>query len=132
MGLLSKIWSGVKDIASNPIQLVTIGVAISTGNWWYVAAAVSTAAYGNYQTRRMEEKAKAAYNDSLQDRLTNALTAEEPYQIIYGQAKVGGAITAVLKSGDKDQYRHIVMVHVAHEVQEIGEIYIKARLRKTF
>ena len=115
---------GIGDIFSNPVQIITIAAAIYSGNWWYVAAAVSTSAYGNYQTRRMEEKAKAAYNDSLQDRLTNALTAEEPYQIIYGQAKVGGAITAVLKSGDKDQYRHIVMVHAAHEVQEIGEIYI--------
>jgi hypothetical protein len=124
MGFLSKAWGGVKDIFSNPVQLVTIAVAISTGNWWYVAAAVSTAAYGNYQTKRMEEKAKAAYNNSLQDRLTNALTAEEPYQVIYGEAKVGGAITAVLKSGNKDQYRHIVMVHAAHEVQEINQIYI--------
>lgn len=124
MGFLSGIVKGIGDIFKNPVQMITIAAAIYSGNWWYVAAAVSTSAYGNYQTTRMEEKAKAAYNNSLQDRLTNALTAEEPFQIIYGTAKVGGAIVAVLKSGDKDQYRHIVMVHAAHEVEEIGDVFI--------
>lgn len=124
MGFWSKVTKSVTNIFKNPAQIVTIAAAISTGNWWYVAAAVSTSTYGNYQTIRAAEKARDAYNASLKDRTANALTTEEPFQVIYGQARVGGAIAAVLKSGNKDQYRHIVLVHAAHEVEEIGEIYV--------
>ncbi|WP_396190270.1 fibronectin type III domain-containing protein [Flavobacterium sp.] len=130
MGLLGGIIKGVGGIFRNPVQALAIGASFfipgaSIGLKLFVAGiATASAAYGNYQTARMQEKAKQAYNASLQDRLTNALTAEEPFQIIYGQAKVGGSIVAVLKSGDKDQYRHIVMVHAAHEVEEIGDVYI--------
>lgn len=126
MGFLKDFVKGVGGIFKNPMQALTIVAAyfIPGGGIWLAALATASAAYGNYQTKRMQEKAKAAYNNSLQDRLTNALTAEEPFQVIYGTAKVGGAIVAVLKSGDRDQYRHIVMVHAAHEVEEIGDVYI--------
>lgn len=128
---LGKFFKAATNIIKNPVQLITIAVAVSTGNYWYVAAAISTATYGNYQTIKLEEKQKAAekaardaYNGALQDRLVNVISSEAPYQVIYGQARVGGAIAAVLKSGDKDQYRHIVVVHAAHEVEEIGEIFV--------
>lgn len=128
---LGKFFKAVTNIVKNPVQLITIAVAVSTGNYWYVAAAISTATYGNYQTIKLEEKQKAAekaardaYNSALQERLVNVISSEAPYQVVYGQARVGGAIAAVLKSGDKDQYRHIVCVHAAHEVEELGEIFV--------
>lgn len=128
---LGSFFKAVTNIVKNPVQLITIAVAASTGNYWYIAAAVSTATYGNYQTIKLEEKQKAAekaardaYNSALQDRLVNVISSEAPYQVVYGQARVGGSIAAVLKSGNKDQYRHIVCVHAAHEVEEIGEIFV--------
>ena len=130
MGFFKGFVKGVGQIFKNPVQALTIAAVffipgIGAPTAMYLAAVATTAAaYGNYQTARMAEKAKAAYNNSLQDRLTNALTAEEPFQVIYGTAKVGGAIVAVLKSGSKDEYRHIVMVHAAHEVEEIGDVFI--------
>lgn len=128
---LGKFFKAVTNIVKNPVQLITIAVAASTGNYWYIAAAITTSSYANYQTIKMEEKQKAAekaardaYNGALQDRLVNVINTEAPYQVIYGQARVGGAIAAVLKSGTKDEYRHIVCVHACHEVEEIGEIFI--------
>lgn len=128
---LKRFVKSVTNIAKNPVQLITIAAAAATGQWYYVAAAVSTATYSNYQTIKLEEKQRAAekaardaYNSSLQDRLVNVISSEAPFQVIYGQARVGGAIAAVLKSGNKDQYRHIVCVHACHEVEEIGEIFI--------
>ena len=127
---MASFWKAVTNIVKNPVQLITIAAAAMTGQWYAVAAIVSST-YGNYQTLKMEEKAKQqaqaakdAYNNSLQDRKINVLTTEAPFQVIYGQARVGGAVAAVLKSGDKDQYRHIVVVHACHEVAEIGTIWV--------
>jgi len=124
------LFKAFTNIVKNPVQLITIAAAAATGQW-YAVAAIASATYGNYQTIKMEEKAaqqrqaaKDAYNSSLTDRKLNILTTEAPFQVIYGQARVGGAITAVLKSGDRDQYRHIVVVHACHEVAEIGDIWV--------
>ncbi len=127
---MGKFWKAATNILKNPVQLITIAAAAVTGQW-YAVAAIASSTYGNYQTLKMEEKAKEqaqaakdAYNNSLQDRKINVLTTEAPFQVIYGEARVGGAIAAVLKSGDKDQYRHIVVVHACHEVAEINTIWV--------
>lgn len=63
----------------------------------------------------------------LKERNITAVDSESPYVYVYGRARVGSAIVAVLTSGARDEYKHIVCVHAAHECQEIEEIYIAGR-----
>jgi hypothetical protein len=105
----------------------------------YIAVA-AYAVYGSVDARRKQRKAaaqaRAEYNASLQDRTVTTLTADPPWQIIYGQCRVGGAVVAILTS-DKtayrtngttytrpDSYKHLVIVLAAHQVQAINEVYI--------
>lgn len=69
--------------------------------------------------RRAANNARDAYNNSLTDRTTSIMSADAPWQIIYGEAVVGGAVTAILTSGDKDQFKHMVVVWAAHECTAI-------------
>jgi hypothetical protein len=87
--------------------------------------AVAVTVYGMQQKRRAEQKAKDDYNAGLQDRTVTNVATETPYLYVYGRARVGSAIVAIFTSGDKDQYKHLVCVHAAHECDAIEEIYIR-------
>ncbi|MFN3303036.1 MAG: hypothetical protein ACK44A_04875, partial [Roseateles sp.] len=76
------------------------------------------------QARRARNQARDAYNASLQDRTVSVMSTQAPWQIVYGEAVVGGTIVAVLTSGDKDQYKHVVIVWAAHECDAITQFYI--------
>jgi hypothetical protein len=64
---------------------------------------------------------------NLKDRTATVVDAESPYVYIYGRARVGSAIVAVLPSGTRDEYKHIVCIHAAHECDAIEEIYINGK-----
>jgi hypothetical protein len=89
---------------------------------------VTSLIYGAVSQRRAQKKAERnarnAYNAGLQDRTFSVMNADAPWQIIYGRATVGGAIVATLTSGDKDQFKHLVIVWAAHECDAIEEILI--------
>jgi hypothetical protein len=59
-----------------------------------------------------------------QDVFASIIAEESPHRIVYGRARVGGSIVAVLTSGDFDQYKHIVCVHANHECEDIETIYL--------
>lgn len=68
---------------------------------------------------------RSSYNASLQDRNVTGLSAEAPWQIVYGNpAPVGGALKVILSSGARDEFKHLVVVFAAHECQAIDEIYL--------
>jgi hypothetical protein len=80
--------------------------------------------------RQVEEQERArrdAYNGSLQDRTVTALSAAAPFRYVYGRARVGSAIVAILASGDRDQFKHLVCVHAAHECDAFEEIYVAGK-----
>jgi len=70
---------------------------------------------------------KRTTSRDIQDRTITAVDSESPHTYIYGRARVGSAVVAVLTSGARDEYKHIVCVHAAHECHEIEEIYIAGR-----
>lgn len=127
--------------------LAAIGYAAEAlGASGYIVAAIEVAAvvaavYGAAQARRQarsdEAKQKADYNASLVDRSVTTLSAEPPWQVIYGRCITGGYILGIFTS-DKtdiredgttyvkpDAYKHLVIYFAAHECEAINDILIE-------
>ncbi len=118
--------AGLLDFVVKVALIVASG---TTGLPFYLAIAV--AAYGEYQaeelrrqTEEQERQAKANYNNSLTDRTITAVATESPFVTIYGRARVGSSVVAILPSGPRDEYQHIIAIHAAHECDAFEEIYI--------
>jgi len=56
--------------------------------------------------------------------LVNGKGATEPAQVVYGQVRKGGTITFVESTGVNNRILHQIIVLAAHEVEEIGDIYL--------
>ena len=56
--------------------------------------------------------------------LVNGKGATEPAQVVYGQVRKGGTVTFVESTGDNNKILHQIIVLAAHEVEEIGDIYL--------
>jgi len=89
-----------------------------------VVISAGAAIYGAAQARKAERAARDAVRDSMKDRMVTRIATEAPHRYIYGRAKVGADIVAMFTSGDKDQFRHLVCVHAAHECDAIEEVYV--------
>jgi hypothetical protein len=99
--------------------------------YWFVILVVSYSIYGNQQARKklseQERAARDAYNASLKDRAATKIASEAPHVYVYGRARVGSAIVAMFTSGKRDEYKHLVCVHAAHECDAYEEIYINGK-----
>ena len=100
-------------IATYGLTLLTVGYALISSN----------------QAKRKQAAAAAAqrsqYNASLQDRNVTGLSAEASWQVVYGRpAPIGGSLAAIVSSGARDEFKHLVIVFAAHECESINEIYI--------
>jgi len=89
-----------------------------------VVISAGAAIYGAAQARKAERAARDAVRDSMKDRMVTRIATEAPHRYIYGRAKVGADIVAMFTSGDKDQFRHLVCVHAAHECDAIEEVWV--------
>lgn len=96
-----------------------------------IALTIGMAIYGSAQqkraSKRAAQKARDDFNASIQERTVTAVTADAPYRYVYGRARVGSHVVYIGTSGDKDQYKHIVCIHAAHECDAIEEIYIQGK-----
>lgn len=108
-------WVAVGFAASTAATLATVSQFVFV---------IGMAIYGSAQQRKAARKQRDAYNASLQDRTVSSAATEAPHVYVYGRAKVGSAIVAMFTSGDRDQYKHLVCVHAAHECDAIEEIYV--------
>jgi len=63
----------------------------------------------------------------LKDRTTTITDSDAPHVYVYGRARVGSAIVAALTSGARDEYKHIVCIHAAHECDAFEEVWINKR-----
>lgn len=105
---------------------------MAMGGWAGAALVLASSVYGAQQQKRKAEQQreqmlnaqKRAYNDSLQDRMATRVAADSPAVFVYGRARVGCTIVAIFTSGAKDEYKHLVCVHAAHECDAFEEIYI--------
>jgi hypothetical protein len=59
-----------------------------------------------------------------QGTLVNSRDATASADFVYGQVRKGGTVTFYESTGDKNKYLHQIIVLAAHEVEEIGDIYI--------
>lgn len=127
--LLVSLLSVAFDVSADPIS-----IGVLTISWMTVAQVVVIAysVYGAAQQRKAAKasaaKARADYNAGLQDRTATLVSTESPHRIIYGEARVGSTVVAMFTSGSKDQYKHLVCVHAAHECESIGDIHIAGKL----
>jgi hypothetical protein len=87
--------------------------------------------YGTAQQKRAERRLRAqaaaerdAFNAALTDRTINAIGTESPHVYVYGRARTGSTYVAMFNSGSRDEYKHLVAVHAAHECDAIEEVYI--------
>jgi hypothetical protein len=93
----------------------------------FVGSLIYGAAQQRKAKRQAEEAERArrdAYNATLQDRTVTTVSTAQPFRYVYGRARVGSAVVAVLTSGDRDQFQHLVCVHAAHECDAFEEIYV--------
>lgn len=97
------------------------GLAVTT---WTAMIMVSSMVYGQVKARDARRAARNAYNDSVADRNITLMSAEAPWQAVYGECIVGGRVVAMLTSGDRDQYKHLVIVWADHECDAITDVQI--------
>jgi len=108
-------WAGISVAAA---YLVAATVVLSAG----------MAVYGSAQARRAERDAKNQALAAMKDRMVTRIATESPHRHIYGRAKVGADIVAMFTTGDRDQFKHLVCVHAAHECDAIEEVWVNNAL----
>ncbi|MEJ2803855.1 hypothetical protein WAE61_18370 [Comamonadaceae bacterium PP-2] len=108
---------------------LTFAGAVIGGPWGaaLMAAAVATGIYTQRrQLKKQQRGARDAYNSGLADRNVSVIAADPPATYIYGRATVGPVVVDVITSGDRDQFKHVVMVWAAHECDGIEDFFIAA------
>ena len=123
--------SAFADPVFTPIA-VYLGTTVATVSLVVqIGFAVAMSVYGSSQARKAAndaaEKARNDYNAGLQSRTITRVSTEAPLRTIYGTARVGSDVVGIFSSGDKDQYKHIVCVHAAHECNAIIEVYVAGK-----
>lgn len=107
-------------VAAAPAALISAGVGLAIN----AAIMVASVVYGRAQAKKEQQAAKDAYNASLEDRTITAVSASSAHTYVYGRARVGSSIVAIFTSGSKDQYKHLVCIHAAHEVDGYENLWI--------
>lgn len=101
-----------------------LGASASAATAWsYVIVAAATVAYGGYQQRKAEARARDAANASAKDREVMIRSAIAPRRYIYGTDRVSGPIVFMQSTGDKSQYLHLVIALAAHECDAVEKIW---------
>lgn len=121
-------------LANNASEIVqVIGYVVSI--FYPVAGFLIMAAggvYGADQARKrageLREQQRRAYNDSLRDRTITRIATNAPFRYVYGHnVRVGSDIVALFSSGSRDEYKHIVCVHAAHQSESIDEVWLNSK-----
>ncbi|MBT2321285.1 hypothetical protein J7E62_02790 [Variovorax paradoxus] len=108
------------------------GAAISYGaviSAIVTVASVVSSVYGSMQAKKQARRsAERKFQEdvaNLRDRTTTIVAGDDAWTVVYGQpAPIGGSVKAVVTSGDKDQFKHIVLVLAAHECEAIDDVLI--------
>jgi hypothetical protein len=115
-----------------PVVAALVAMGLTAVGAYVVIATVvlsaGMAVYGAAQARKAERGAKNDALAAMKDRMVTRIATESPHRYIYGRAKVGADIVAMFTSGDRDQYKHLVCVHAAHECDAIEEVWVNNAL----
>jgi hypothetical protein len=123
------------DALANNAGQILQGIGVIVSFWFPVAGLIINmigGIYGSQQAqsaaekaaRESKEAARQSFNNALRDRTITTVGTDSPHVYVYGRARVGSTIPAMFTSGAKDEYKHLVCIHAAHECDAIEEIYI--------
>jgi hypothetical protein len=107
---------------STAFTIASIGMTIGTTVFGMVAQKKAAK-----KAKRQAARAREDFLNSLQERTVTRIATEAPHRYVYGRAKVGADIVAVIQSGANDEYKHLVCVHAAGESTSIDEVYINGK-----
>lgn len=138
--LCAACWAPSVAWAMPPLVAVAVAVAAEAAGYALTTAVIGSLTLGNVifisslvygvvnareQKRRARNQARDAYNANLTDRTVTVMSSEAAWQVIYGEAVVGGAqVPAVLTSGERDEFKHVLIVWAAHECEAIVDVLI--------
>jgi len=109
-------------MAIAPSLFTTAGAAIGIGGFLLTTAiSIGISAVTSWALNALAPKPDLS---SSRGTLVNARDAVAPADFVYGEVRKGGIITFYESNGDENKYLHQVIVVAAHEVEEIGDIYI--------
>ena len=125
-------WAGAANAEAISILAAifgAFGATVAVATVLAYATVIGLTLYASSNARRTARDARASARAdviaNLQDRTANLLQNEIPPQVIYGEpGPVGGSVVAVIDSGNSDEYKHVVIVFAAHEVEAIDAIYL--------
>lgn len=126
-------WSRVPRMPMQVGALILgqMGIAVST-TFTFTAMGIITYAVGYIATtlvtsallKALSPKPDKGSSSTSSGLLTNARGATDSAQVVYGQVRKGGTVTFLESTGDNNKILHQIIVLAAHEVEEIGDIYI--------
>ena len=132
-------WSRVPRAAAIGSFIVTGGATTSlavataimgggylTAAMIYAVGFIATSLVTSFLTKALSPKSKGGVRDNSDSGglLVNGRGAANPAQIVYGQIRKGGTVTFIESTGSNNRVLHQIIVLAAHEVEEIGDIYL--------
>lgn len=102
-----------KAVASFSITNFLIGTAISMA-----LNAATTALFGK------KSSGSSGVDNIKRSRQEVVRSSVAARRLVYGTSKVGGALVFAETTGANDKFMHLVVVLAAHEVEEIGAVYL--------
>jgi hypothetical protein len=108
-------------MTATQIAFTVASIALTIGTTVYGAVAQKAAAK---KAKRQAARAREDFLNSLQDRTITRVATDAPHRYVYGKAKVGADVVAMLASGSNEEFKHLVCVHAAGESESIDEVYV--------
>ena len=113
-------------MAIAPSLFTAAGAAIGVGGFLLTTAiSIGISAVTSWALNALAPKPDLS---SSRGTLVNARDAVAPADFVYGEVRKGGIITFYESTGDENKYLHQVIVVAAHEVEELGDLYINDQI----
>lgn len=113
-------------VAAAKLALTTVafevaGVSVTVGNIITAAYVVGSAVDGR---RRAKHMAADARRGAMADRSLMVRDAVSYRTVTYGRDRVSGAIADIFKTGDREQYLHLLVCLAGHEIDAVEAVYL--------
>lgn len=109
------------------LGLQTVGIAISQATAIFIVKSIAVIG-ASMATSKLLAPKMPSMADSLGSRGQMIRSPIAARQIIYGRAKVAGAIVYLSTTGSKNEFLHMVLAVAGHEVEELGDVYFNEDL----
>lgn len=124
-----KNWNDWDRVPRDPVLIgnaimVAVGATTTSIAVIYAVGVLAISAVTSFALRALAPKLPS----QRKGQLVNSREGTAPAAFIYGQVRVGGNVTFIAaedgSGGEPNQYMHQILVLAAHEVEEIGDIYL--------